>query len=173
MKCYHTGLPQNMCGHCNGTQPLQVEPFGGMRPNDEPRRLHGEWVGRGQSTGGRDVNPMRLQAALVGSSPYVRAPFSVWGIQNMMRSVTDICASLSPTAIIQLAALGELKNLPVEAPQHPVIPGSKWIPVEADSEVTRKAPTHKWLVGPKAPTIKHARDMGRAAARRSATDRVR
>lgn len=53
-KCYHTGLPMNMCGHCNGTHGLEIEPFTGRRREDETPRLvkmrgKVEWRGLGQN----------------------------------------------------------------------------------------------------------------------------
>lgn len=173
-KCYHTGLPQSMCGHCNGTHPLEVEPFGGRPQDDEPHRIKGVWKGRGQTLGTLAVNPMRLQSALVGSSPYVRAPFSDWGREQAMRDMVEAASRLKPAALAGIAKIEPPANVKIEdAPARPLKPWSRWIRPEQSVEVTKNAPPRKWNVKPPEQTIKHAKDPGRSASRATSKDRTK
>lgn len=172
MSCPHTGLPQNMCGHCNGTHPLAVEPFGGMRPDDEPRLLHGKWVGKGQSTGGLAINPVKLHAALIGSSIHIHAPRSQWAMDNMLRSLAGAARHVSPEAIRALARVKLPANQPSVGKPAVVDSNRVWVPIEADAEVTRKSPPTKWNVKPPTQTIKHARSAGATTRRQGARERV-
>lgn len=95
--CTHTGLDTRMCGHCNGSHPLEVPPFAGRRPEDEhPRKvaLRGkvEWRGKGESIMDKPAIPSSGLMAAVGLPPHscTRAPgFSTWGRENLMRSLLE------------------------------------------------------------------------------------
>lgn len=99
MKCYHTGLPKSMCGHCNGTEPIEKEPFHG-RPQDQdtPRYVKGrdsaKWIGRGRSTGEVGSDMVRC-AAQSGSHRGTWEPHSLWGDEQVWRSFVDASKKVS------------------------------------------------------------------------------
>lgn len=81
-KCYHTGLPRQFCGHCNGTSPLNAEPpsIYAVKPKEK----------KGEPTHGHAVRPSALRDAVLGGSHYTRACKSEWAKFNIERSLREM-----------------------------------------------------------------------------------
>jgi hypothetical protein len=75
MKCYHTGLPRNMCAHCAGISPDVPDPFRPRRFEDEEPRLvkmrgKVEWRGLGRSLATENAKESVLNAPAKGAPSY-------------------------------------------------------------------------------------------------------
>ena len=153
MKCYHTGLPQSMCGHCNNSHALEVEPFRGMRPDDTPRLVHGVWQGRGQSFDVVSSKSMGLTNAAVGR--FIRPLTSAWATEQLARDLNKITARLTSAAVAAIS-VRDSKNIIVQHPmaRAAIIPGAKWT---RDLGTIRQTPPKKWAIKPKEQTIRRAR----------------
>lgn len=93
--CFHTGLPMNMCGHCNGTRPIEKDPFtGGMRVDETPRLQKGrdsaKWVGLGehQPESGAMTPGLASAATALPRFDGMQGK-SQWARDNALRSMMD------------------------------------------------------------------------------------
>lgn len=89
MKCYHTGLPMNMCGHCSGTSATIADPFKGGRSRDK----------MGESTGAYGTHAAR--EAVVEGSLYTHRPRSAWARENMLRTTIDLGITVQAVGMIK------------------------------------------------------------------------
>lgn len=161
-KCYHTGLPQSMCGHCNGTSPLEKEPFAGRkREEEEPRLVKGrdkaEWQGRGQ-TFGNGVD-MHVSKAVVEGSHAIHMPNTAWGKAIAMRDVATL-----------ISKVGKIESVPmlIVTRQRIVEPTIEQIERimdgQAPATLPHKAPQSRRLLREGSTIMRHARKSGRAGA---------
>lgn len=91
--CTHTGLPQSMCGHCNGTRALEKPDFLSRGLDDAPQFIKGrdkaEWRGSGRSTG--NVGGMQARSAsAAGSYRGPWRPKSAWAQAQIIRTIEDL-----------------------------------------------------------------------------------
>lgn len=139
-KCYHTGLPMSMCGHCNGTSALVVEPPSvyAVKPHEK----------LGQPTHGHAVRPSALRDAVRAASHYTKPARSEWARTNIARSLRDMGV---PESMINAAPRNTLLNTVVPLPavtldRHTTnIDGQKGFSVN-----------HKWNLKPKGPVCGRA-----------------
>lgn len=168
-KCYHTGLPTSMCGHCNGTRPLVKEPYkGGARP---------EKVGESLGNVGHALAP------LVRNEAPNRTCFrsnlrSSWALENTLKDVAAAFGGeLKLSTLAALAPVAAATTPPVVVPVPGPAPAERefaepkatiigWKPAE------KVEPNSKDIAGPpknrmpnRAPVqyVKHARVQSRAA----------
>lgn len=160
MRCSHTGLPVVMCGHCNGSSALVVDPITGMRQDEEPHQVKGVWKGMGRSMG--DVGSQPLAQSIQGDARFdAMRGKSDWARANRERTLKgaeDVVAGLKVWGheIATIASLG-IRLTPVQ-------PMGK-APANVDKQVAYK-PNH--FIIPKPPTFAkgvcgHARKQGKAA----------
>lgn len=94
-KCFHTGLPQNMCGHCSGTRATVPDPFTGRPFEDETPRLQkgrdsAKWVGRGEhQPASTHLTPGLASAALALPRFDGMRGRSAWAQAQAERSLVD------------------------------------------------------------------------------------
>lgn len=159
MRCNHTGLPTSMCGHCNGSSALVVDPITGMRQDEEPHQVKGVWKGMGRSMGDVGSQPLAQSIqedarfdAMRGKSDWAKA-----NRERTLKGAEDVVAGLKMWGpeIAVIASLG-IARLP--AP-------TQGVPANVDKQVAYK-PNH--FIIPKPPKYAkgvcgHARKQGKAA----------
>ena len=164
MKCVHTGLPMVMCGHCNGTHALDIDPITGMAQDEEPHKGKGVWKGKGQATG-----VMGVDKTVVTNNRFdTMRGRSGWARSNSMRTLAS--SGFDCLGDIDLQALEAVKALL----------GAGYIepePIEGIGVgLGDKPPKNRQSNRPKEPVIGHARSSGRAgnvlySRKKAATDR--
>jgi hypothetical protein len=170
-KCYHTGLPTSMCGHCNGTHPIVKEPFHGRHNSNEKR---------GESTGAIGFIAASLVRSETPNRSCVRRRIgSQWALENTLKDVAaafggrlDVAslATLAPVAIASQPPVVVVAPLPAPAereyaePKRTIIGWKDASKVEPNSKDVAAPPKNRTPNRPPVATVRKARSQSRAAA---------